>query len=306
MLYLENALASHVFTPDRARLLELLAAQAAISLENTRLYGDLQEREAKIRRLVDSNIIGHIHLEFRRSNHRGQRSVSRRSWDMAAMIRLGPLRWTDLTPPEWSEPTSRPGRAEDDRNLQPYEKEFFRKDGSRVPVLVARRAFGERRDQGVAFVLDLTERKRAEAERAKASGDTAKSKWSWRTRTASRPWGNCRPRSPMRSTSRSRRRSPTRRRPCAGWTPSRRIWKGPAGDRSHHRRRQSGREVIGGIRSLVKKEPPRQDRLEINETIMEVDRADPRRGVEERAFLCERNSRRACRAFEEIGSNCNK
>ena len=58
LLYLENALASHVFTPDRARLLEHLAAQAAISLENTRLYGDLREREAKVRRLVDSNIIG--------------------------------------------------------------------------------------------------------------------------------------------------------------------------------------------------------------------------------------------------------
>ena len=43
LLYLENALASHVFTPDRARLLELLAAQAAISLENTRLYGDLRK-----------------------------------------------------------------------------------------------------------------------------------------------------------------------------------------------------------------------------------------------------------------------
>ena len=42
LLYLENALASHVFTPDRARLLELLGSQAAISLENTRLYGDLQ------------------------------------------------------------------------------------------------------------------------------------------------------------------------------------------------------------------------------------------------------------------------
>jgi PAS domain S-box-containing protein len=35
-----------------------LASQAAISLENARLYNDLQEREARIRRLVDSNIVG--------------------------------------------------------------------------------------------------------------------------------------------------------------------------------------------------------------------------------------------------------
>ena len=51
LLYLENTLTSHAFTPERTALLEVLASQAAISLENTRLYGDLQEREAKVRGL---------------------------------------------------------------------------------------------------------------------------------------------------------------------------------------------------------------------------------------------------------------
>jgi GAF domain-containing protein len=58
VLYLENNLALDVFTPDRIVVLKLLASEAAISLENIRLYADLQDREAKIRRLVDSNIIG--------------------------------------------------------------------------------------------------------------------------------------------------------------------------------------------------------------------------------------------------------
>src|SRR6202040_884826 len=58
VLYLENSLASHVFTAARISVLELLASQAAISLGNARLYTELQEREARIRRLVDSNIIG--------------------------------------------------------------------------------------------------------------------------------------------------------------------------------------------------------------------------------------------------------
>src|SRR6202165_3614208 len=58
VLYPENNLPPHVFTPTRTAVLKLLASQAAISLENTRLYGDLEQREAKIRRLVDANIIG--------------------------------------------------------------------------------------------------------------------------------------------------------------------------------------------------------------------------------------------------------
>jgi GAF domain-containing protein len=58
VLYLENGLASHVFTPARISVLELLASQAATSLENARLYHDLGEREARIRRLIEANIIG--------------------------------------------------------------------------------------------------------------------------------------------------------------------------------------------------------------------------------------------------------
>lgn len=45
-LYLENDLATHVFTPGRFAMLRLLASQAATSLENARLYSDLRDAEA--------------------------------------------------------------------------------------------------------------------------------------------------------------------------------------------------------------------------------------------------------------------
>ena len=45
-LYLENNLTPRAFTSDRVAVLELLASQAAISLENARLYSDLQRSEA--------------------------------------------------------------------------------------------------------------------------------------------------------------------------------------------------------------------------------------------------------------------
>jgi PAS domain S-box-containing protein len=165
LLYLENSVASHVFTERRARLLELLASQAAIALENARLYSDLCEREAKVRRLVDSNIIGIIIWDvdggISDANDAFLGIVGYRREEIAS----GRVRWTELTPPEW--------RADDERTLAqaratgtapPREKEYFRSDGTRVPVLIGIAMFGERRDHGVAFVLDLTERRRVERE----------------------------------------------------------------------------------------------------------------------------------------------
>jgi PAS domain S-box-containing protein len=151
-LYLENNLASHVFTPARISVLELLATQAAISLENARLYGDLGEREARIRRLVDANIIGIlIWAVDGRIIEANQAFLDMVGYAREDLI-SGRLRWTELTPAEW--------RDADDQalaelkvvgTLQPREKEYFRKDGSRVPLLVARALFEGKADEGVAL-----------------------------------------------------------------------------------------------------------------------------------------------------------
>src|SRR5258706_1229736 len=75
----------------------------------------------------------------------------------------GRIRWADLTPPDWRDRNN--ARIEQQKSsgrFEPFEKEYFRKDGSRVPVLIGAATFEEGGNQGVAFVLDLTERKRAE------------------------------------------------------------------------------------------------------------------------------------------------
>ena len=50
LLYLENKLASNVFTPARLKVLEVLASQAAIALENSRLYHEIEQAEEAVRR----------------------------------------------------------------------------------------------------------------------------------------------------------------------------------------------------------------------------------------------------------------
>jgi PAS domain S-box-containing protein len=163
VLYLENNLTAHVFTARRIAVLKLLASQAAISLENTRLYRDLEKREAKIRRLVDANIMGIFLWNFEgqilEANEAFLYMVNHSREDLIA----GRLSWKELTPPEWRDINERAVvQLKATGILQPYEKEYFRKDGSRVPVLVGSALFEKGQDEGVAFVLDLTEQKRAE------------------------------------------------------------------------------------------------------------------------------------------------
>jgi PAS domain S-box-containing protein len=169
VLYLENNLASHVFTPARISVLELLSSQAAISLENARLYSDLQEREARIRRLVDSNIIGVVIWDVQgRIIDANQAFLDIVGYAREDLV-SGRLRWTELTPAEWRDADERIiAELKAVGTLQPREKEYYRKDGSRVPVLVARALFEWKPDEGVSFVIDMTDRKRAE-ERLRAS-----------------------------------------------------------------------------------------------------------------------------------------
>jgi PAS domain S-box-containing protein len=76
----------------------------------------------------------------------------------------GRLQRTELTPAQWRDADDRAiAELKAAGTVQPREKEYFRKDGSRVPVLVgAANLEGWRAEEGVAFVLDLSERKRAE------------------------------------------------------------------------------------------------------------------------------------------------
>src|SRR5258705_10778316 len=133
--------------------------------ENVQLHSDLEEREKKIRHLVDANIIGIIiwNLEgrFLEANDAFLRMTGYDREDLAS----GRVNRTDLTPAEWREADQRSlAEARAIGSTQPYEKEYFRKDGSRVPVLIGGALFEWKRDEGVAFVVDMTDRKRAEAE----------------------------------------------------------------------------------------------------------------------------------------------
>jgi C4-dicarboxylate-specific signal transduction histidine kinase len=147
---------------------------------------------------------------------------------------------------------------------QPHEKEYFRKDGTRVPVLVGAAAFEERSVEGVGFVLDLTDRKRAEraytqaqmelahANRVAAIGQLSASI----AHEISQPIGA-----------------------ALSYANAASHWLAAQPPNVEEVRRDLGfivesgvraNEVIDRVRALVKKAPARKDRLEINEAILQV------------------------------------
>jgi PAS domain S-box-containing protein len=272
VLYLENSLASHVFTPGRIAVLKLLASQAAIALENARLYSDVAEREAKIRRLVDANIIG-IFIsspsgEIIEANDAFLKMMGYDREDIAA----GNMRLADLTPPE--------SRASAARALvginttgavQPYEKEYLRKDSSRVPVLIGSTAFDEQQDQGVAFVLDLTERKRAEAEARESERRYREAQLELAHANRVATMGQ------LTSSIAHEVNQPIAAAVTYASAARRFLNAEPPNFREVDdalslivREGNRAGEVVGRIRALIKKAPARKDAVEINDAILEV------------------------------------
>jgi PAS domain S-box-containing protein len=178
----------------------------------------------------------------------------------------------NLTSPEWRERDEQTiAELKARGTVQPFEKEYFRKDGSRVPVLIGVARFEESGNQGVAFVLDLTERKRAEEalreeqerlrqlesdlahmNRLSMMGELA----------ASLAHEIKQPIAAARNNARAARNFLDKQPPDLGEV--REALDCVVGDAD-----RAG-NIIGRVRDQVKKAPPREERFDLNEAIKEV------------------------------------
>ncbi|HVJ90868.1 MAG TPA: ATP-binding protein, partial [Labilithrix sp.] len=179
VLYLENELVTHVFTPARVGALEVIAAQAAISLEiataiqeERRSRAALVASEARFRRVAESNMIGILFGDLSGRILDANDYVLDMLGYSRASVEAGALRWDVITPPEYAEADKERVQAvREGRTLPPFEKEFFRSDGSRVTVLAGVAPLEEHSEEIVTFLLDVTERRRLFLQEKQARSD---------------------------------------------------------------------------------------------------------------------------------------
>jgi two-component system cell cycle sensor histidine kinase/response regulator CckA len=126
--------------------------------DRMRTQQTLRASEARLRTIVDSNMIGIAFWDGERVTDANDVLLRMLGYTRAD-LEAGLLRRGRLTPPEYgSADATALAEAMSRGSCTPYEKEFLRKDGSRLPALAGGALFPE--GGGVFFVLDLTELRR--------------------------------------------------------------------------------------------------------------------------------------------------
>jgi PAS domain S-box-containing protein len=133
------------------------------SLEAQRHLKALQQSEARFGSIAQSSLIGIFFTNLSGNITEANDTFLQILGYTQADLLAGSLHWSDMTPPEYL-PQDKRAIAElrESGICTPFEKEYIRKDGSRVPVLLGATFLEGSQHDCVCFALDITERKQAE------------------------------------------------------------------------------------------------------------------------------------------------
>lgn len=127
----------------------------------------LRASEERFRRLFDSNLIGVAFWNVEgKITDANDAYLSIVGFSREEFMASGTIDWKNITPPEYQYLDDRAIEETLERKVSNiYEKEYLRRDGIRVPIVLGIALLNDSQYDGVAFVLDITDRKRAQEER---------------------------------------------------------------------------------------------------------------------------------------------
>ncbi|MBF2048530.1 MAG: PAS domain-containing protein [Elainella sp. C42_A2020_010] len=127
---------------------------------------NLRESEARFRGVVESNMVGILFWDASGCITDGNEMAMQMLGYSREELQSGQVRWIDITPPEFHEiDAAMQAQLLAEGVCPPFEKAYIRKDGTQVPILIGGALLPGYHDRGVAYFLDITERKQAEQER---------------------------------------------------------------------------------------------------------------------------------------------
>ena len=128
--------------------------------ERKRAEVKLRASEGRLRRAIDIETVGVIFFKVDGTITDANDAFLRMSGYSREDLVEGLVRWDEMTPPKWMPHSLKAiEEFESTGRTIPYEKEYVRKDGSRWSGLFAATRLGEQ--EGVEYIIDITERKRA-------------------------------------------------------------------------------------------------------------------------------------------------
>ncbi|MBD2213841.1 GAF domain-containing protein [Nostoc linckia FACHB-104] len=129
----------------------------------------LQSSEIRFRRMFDSNVVGMLFANFQGDITDANDSFLQMVGYTREELNAGALSWTAMTPPEYVHADIFAiDRLINDGAINPWEKEYYRKDGSRIPVLIGAAVIPGSDYQTICVVVDISEQKAALQERQQA------------------------------------------------------------------------------------------------------------------------------------------
>jgi PAS domain S-box-containing protein len=178
VLYLENNLTPRAFTPKRITVLKLLASQAAISLENTRLYADLEKSESYLTQAQTLSRTGSFGWNVSTGEIFWSDETYRIMGHARGMKPTLDLAFDRIHPDDREQVRELLGRAAQDGRKLDFEHRLLMPDGSTKNIHVVAQA--ARNDSNhveyIGAATDITDRKRAENELQKAFDEIKKLK----------------------------------------------------------------------------------------------------------------------------------